>query len=80
MFARDVLIVDATYKTNRFSMPLIVICSVDRFGSTYPLAFVLVYSETVDFYSWVMQQLNKALTELTGNLFYLFNFFLFDLF
>ncbi|CAG8832151.1 10352_t:CDS:2, partial [Gigaspora margarita] len=67
MIAKDVIIVDATYKTNRFSMPLIVICSIDRFGSTYPLAFALVYSETVDFYCRVMQQLNKALIELTGN-------------
>ncbi|CAG8675354.1 27960_t:CDS:2 [Racocetra persica] len=50
MIAKDVLIIDATYKTNRFSMPLIVICSIDRFGSTYPLAFILVYSKTIDFY------------------------------
>ncbi|CAG8829431.1 10015_t:CDS:2, partial [Cetraspora pellucida] len=57
VIARDVLIVDATYKTNRFSMPLIVICSIDHFGSTYPLAFALVYSETKDYYCWVMQQL-----------------------
>ncbi|CAG8771680.1 21702_t:CDS:1, partial [Gigaspora rosea] len=42
----DVLIINAIYKTNRFFMPLIAICGIDRFGSTYPLAFVLVYSET----------------------------------
>ncbi|CAG8634634.1 9419_t:CDS:2, partial [Dentiscutata heterogama] len=65
--ARNVLIVDATYKMNRISMPLVVICSIDRFGSTYPLAFALVYFETKNYYSWVMQQLNKALTMLTGN-------------
>ncbi|CAG8817725.1 40979_t:CDS:2, partial [Gigaspora margarita] len=29
--AIDVLVIDATYKTNRFSMPLIVICSIDQF-------------------------------------------------
>ncbi|CAG8817521.1 27961_t:CDS:2, partial [Gigaspora margarita] len=44
--SKDVLIIDTTYKTNRFSIPLIVICSIDRFGTTYPLAFALVYSET----------------------------------
>ncbi|CAG8807218.1 6367_t:CDS:1, partial [Cetraspora pellucida] len=65
--AKDVLIVNAMYKTNRFSMPLIVICSIDQFGSTYPLAFALVYSETCDFYHWVMQQLNRMLTILTGD-------------
>ncbi|CAG8615643.1 11637_t:CDS:2 [Gigaspora rosea] len=65
--AKDVLIIDATYKTNRFLMPLIVICSVDQFGSTYPLAFALVCSETRDFYCWVMQQLSKVLMILTGD-------------
>ncbi|CAG8715935.1 7915_t:CDS:2 [Gigaspora rosea] len=64
---KDVLIIDATYKTNRFSMPLVAICSVDRFGSTYPLAFALVYSETQEFYCWVLQQLSKALIIVTGS-------------
>ncbi|CAG8847898.1 22203_t:CDS:1, partial [Racocetra persica] len=50
-----------------FSMPMIVVCSINRFGSTYPLAFALVYSETKEFYSWVLQQLCKTLTILTGN-------------
>ncbi|CAG8563728.1 7053_t:CDS:2, partial [Scutellospora calospora] len=40
---KDVLIIDATYKTN----------SIDRFGSTYPLAFALVYSETQEFYTYM---------------------------
>ncbi|CAG8460209.1 16290_t:CDS:2 [Gigaspora margarita] len=65
--AMDVLVIDATYKTNRFSMPLIVICSIDQFGSTYSLAFALVYSETYEFYQWVMQQLSQALTKLIGD-------------
>ncbi|CAG8606497.1 13890_t:CDS:2, partial [Racocetra fulgida] len=64
---KDVLIINATYKTNRFSMPLIVICSVDQFGSTYPLAFTLVYSEKQDFYIWILQQLSKVLIVFTGN-------------
>ncbi|CAG8504356.1 26147_t:CDS:2 [Gigaspora margarita] len=65
--AKDVLIIDATYKTNRFLMPLIIICSVDQFGSTYPLIFALVCLETHDFYCWVMQQLSKVLMILTGD-------------
>ncbi|CAG8694023.1 31043_t:CDS:2 [Gigaspora margarita] len=51
--AKDVLIIDATYKINRFLMPLIVICSVDQYGSTYPLAFALVYLKMCDFYYWL---------------------------
>ncbi|CAG8480474.1 28011_t:CDS:2 [Racocetra persica] len=65
--AKDVLIIDTTYKTNRFSMPMIVVCSINRFRSTYPLAFALVYSEMKEFYSWVLQQLCKTLTILTGD-------------
>ncbi|CAG8724435.1 9107_t:CDS:2, partial [Dentiscutata erythropus] len=48
-------------------MPLIAICSIDRFGSTYPLVFALVYSETQDFYSWVLQQLSQVLVVFTSN-------------
>ncbi|CAG8595262.1 1075_t:CDS:1, partial [Racocetra persica] len=48
-------------------MSLIAICDIDRFGSTYPLAFVLIYLETQDFYTWVLQQLNKVLIVFTGN-------------
>ncbi|CAG8851312.1 5757_t:CDS:2, partial [Racocetra persica] len=36
-----------------FSMPLIAVGSIDQFGSTYPLAFALVYAETKDFYCWL---------------------------
>ncbi|CAG8843312.1 22856_t:CDS:1, partial [Racocetra persica] len=48
-------------------MPLIVVCGIDRFGSTYPLAFALVYAETKDFYCWVLQQLHRALMIVTGD-------------
>ncbi|CAG8727417.1 11075_t:CDS:1, partial [Racocetra persica] len=65
--AKDVLLIDATYKINQFSMPLIVICAIDQFGSTYPLAFALVYSETYEFYYWVMRQLSQTLTKLIGD-------------
>ncbi|CAG8806225.1 27679_t:CDS:2, partial [Gigaspora margarita] len=65
--AKDVLIIDTTYKTNRFSIPLVVICSIDHFGSLYPLAYAFIYSETRDFYCWIMQQLNKVLTILTSD-------------
>ncbi|CAG8695923.1 11449_t:CDS:2, partial [Ambispora gerdemannii] len=55
--AKDVLLIDVTYKTNRFLMPLTAICSIDHFKSTYPLVFALVYSETYDFYYWIDQEI-----------------------
>ncbi|CAG8626828.1 13418_t:CDS:2 [Ambispora gerdemannii] len=64
LIAKDVLLIDATYKTNRFSMPLITIYSIDHFRSTYPLAFAFVYLETYDFYYWVMQQLSRDSTDV----------------
>ncbi|CAG8631220.1 10885_t:CDS:2 [Ambispora gerdemannii] len=43
------------------------ISDIDHFGSTYPLAFTLVYLETYDFYYWVMQQLSQVFIKLIGD-------------
>lgn len=64
--AADLLVVDATYKTNRFSMPLVVVCAVDRFGSTYLIALALIHGETVPYYTWVMRRLFDAMVEVCG--------------
>ena len=41
-----VLLMDATYKTNRFNMPLLLLSSVDPFGQTYIVACCLMRDET----------------------------------
>ena len=41
-----VLLMDSTYKTNRFDMPLLLISSVDQFGKSYVVACCLLRDET----------------------------------
>ena len=41
-----VLLMDATYKTNRFNLPLLIISSIDTFGKSYIVACSLLRDET----------------------------------
>ena len=41
-----VLLMDATYKTNRFNLPLLIISSIDAFGKSYIVACSLLRHET----------------------------------
>ena len=56
----EVLILDATYKTNRFNMPLLVITGVTCLNTSFYAAFAFMKSEHTPEYTWVLQQL-KAL-------------------
>jgi len=53
----DVLEGDATYKTNRFGMPLVLFTVVDNNGITSLVGGALISDETCDSYTWVLQQL-----------------------
>jgi len=53
----DVLIIDATYKTNRFNMPLINICGATGDNKTPQFAIAFVSGEKEEDYSWVIKQL-----------------------
>ena len=46
-FMSFVLLMDGTCKTNRYNMPLLIISSVDQFGSTYIVACCLMRDETI---------------------------------
>ena len=45
---------DATYKTNRFNMPLFLISSVNPFGRSYVLACCLMRDERIETYTLVL--------------------------
>jgi len=62
--ASDILIIDATYKTNRFKMPLVAICAVDRFGKSYLVGLALIVQETIPYYTWVIHQLRTAMIQV----------------
>lgn len=56
----DLVIVDATYKRNRFNLPLINVIGVNNFGKNIMLAFGLLSNETLEGYIWFFSELKKA--------------------
>lgn len=51
----DVLLMDATYKTNRFNMPLVDTVGIDSCNKTFFISFAFMSSETDLDYEWVTQ-------------------------
>lgn len=66
----DVLLMDCTYKTNRFKMPLLVIVGVTPLSTTYYVAFAFLRGEKQEDYAWAMEQLHdiyvRQLNRLAG--------------
>lgn len=42
----DVLLIDATYKTNQFNMLLVDIIGIDNYNKTFFVSFIFMFSET----------------------------------
>ncbi|XP_078446338.1 protein FAR1-RELATED SEQUENCE 11-like [Wolffia australiana] len=59
----DVLEIDATYKTNRFGMPLVLFTVIDNHGLTVLTAGCLLSNEQFESYSWALQQ-SRSYTNL----------------
>jgi len=51
----DVILVDTTYKTNRFRMPLMVIAGINENGKTFLLGLAVLSSEKEDSVKWALQ-------------------------
>ncbi|XP_024965942.1 protein FAR1-RELATED SEQUENCE 5-like [Cynara cardunculus var. scolymus] len=49
-----VLLMDATYKTNMFKMPLLEIVGVTSTNKTFCVAFVFMYKEKISNYTWAL--------------------------
>ena len=56
----DIVFVDATYRRNRFNMPLVNICGINNFGKTIMLGFALLNNETKESYDWVFSRLRAV--------------------
>src|SRR5271170_4952788 len=56
----DVLIVDCTYNTNRFGLPMCVIVGVDNQNKTFISAIAFTRSEDTRHYSWIMGAIKDA--------------------
>jgi len=58
----DILLIDATYSTNHFSTPLVVLSGIDENYRNILFGLVLVNDETLNTYTWVLRtffQLNQ---------------------
>lgn len=60
----EVLILDCTYKTNRYKLPLMVITGVTGLNSSFYVGFAFMKSEFTKDYQWVMQALKELYDEL----------------
>ena len=56
----DIVIVDTTYKRNRFNLQLINVIGINNNGSSIMLAFGLLSEETILSFSWFFGELKRA--------------------
>lgn len=54
-----VVVIDATYKTNRFGMPLVQIAGMTNNNRTFIIAEAFTKRERIEDYVWILQQLKK---------------------
>jgi hypothetical protein len=57
----QVLMMDTTFSTNRFSWPLCLLCGVDEHNHTALFGIALLHHQTADSFEWVLQQLRSAM-------------------
>jgi hypothetical protein len=53
----EILVLDCTYKTNRYRMPLLAITGVSALGSTFHVAIVFLGREIRETYGWALRGL-----------------------
>lgn len=53
----DVILVDSTYRTNKYSLPLLVFAGINENAKTFVLGFAVVRSEEAKNVSWIFEQL-----------------------
>ena len=53
----DVVIVDSTYKRNRFNLPIVNVIGINNYGQNILLAFALIKNETKESYMWIFRNL-----------------------
>jgi hypothetical protein len=58
----EVVLLDCTYKTNRFRMPLLNICAVTSNRKTVQVALCFLSGETEEDYDWAMEKFGDLMT------------------
>jgi hypothetical protein len=60
----EVLLVDSTYKTNRFNMPLFNIVGVTAINTSFFVGFCFLDTEDIETFEWVLKKLQELYNEL----------------
>ena len=60
----EILIMDCTYKTNRYSMPLLIISGVTNLNTSFYVGFCFMDHEYIEDYLWVLQALQELYNRL----------------
>ena len=55
----EVLLMNCTYKTNKYRLSLLVICGVTTINTTFYVIFCFLSSEYIDDYTWMLRQFQK---------------------
>jgi hypothetical protein len=58
----DILLLDTTYKTNRFKMPLLNICGVSQQQQPFQIAAVFLDSEKEEQFAWALRSFTDYLS------------------
>lgn len=58
-----ILLMDATYKTNRYALPFLEIVGVTPTNKTFCIAFVFMYKEKECNYTWALECLKSSMDE-----------------
>ena len=61
----EVLILDATYKTNRYKLLLLVITGVTALNTSFYVGFAFMKAEHTPDYTWVIEQLSALYDNLS---------------
>jgi len=56
----DIVIIDTTYKRNRFNLPLVSVIGINNLEQNILLAFGFLNDETTTSYEWFFANLRKA--------------------
>jgi hypothetical protein len=59
----QVLLMDTTFSTNRFSWPLCLLCGMDQHGHTVLFGVAMLRYQTTDAFEWVLQQLRSIMSD-----------------
>ncbi len=57
-----VFLLDCTYKTNKFGMPLLNVVGITSTYATFNVGFALLHAENEETYVWALQQFSEVVT------------------